>query len=106
MKDKILFTLVCLTAAGALTGCGAKQVLQSYRNTISVETQPQDTMLEGVIVVNLPTGEKLENATWEDGWVWYLTRPMREDEIPEEWTLQKQTNYGIYDEKVIFKESK
>lgn len=63
MKDKILFTLVCLTAAGTLTGCGAKQVLQSYGNTISVETQSQDTMLEGVIVVKMPHGKMVGYGT-------------------------------------------
>lgn len=91
MKNKILFTLVCLTAVGALSGCGANHAARSWGGTMTVD---------------LPAGEKLQGVTWKDDELWYLTRPMREDEEPEEWTMQEQSNYGIFEGEVIFKESK
>lgn len=60
----------------------------------------------GTINVDVPKGQKLIEATWKGSDIWYLTRPMREDEDPETFTLQEDSNLGIIEGKVIFKESK
>lgn len=60
----------------------------------------------GTLTVDLPAGQKLQEATWKDSELWYLTRPMRDGEEPETWTLQEKTDYGVIEGKVIFKESK
>lgn len=90
MKNKILFTLTALTLTFGLTGCG---------NTLA-------RSFGGTITVDLPVGEKLQEATWKDDELWYLTRPMREDEEPETWKFQEKSNYGVIEGTVIFKESK
>lgn len=61
---------------------------------------------DGIITIDVPEGQKVIEATWKDNDVQYFTRPMREDEEPETFTLQENSNFGIIEEKVIFKESK
>ena len=90
MKKKIIGGIALLAIMGfGLTGC--KSVAKSMGGTISID---------------VPEGQKLIEATWKDSDVWYLTRPMREDEKPETFTLQEDSNFGIMEGKVIFKESK
>lgn len=89
MKKKIA---VLATAAFVLLGCsGCNMMAKSYGGTTSVD---------------LPTGEKLTEVTWKDNSLWYLTRPMREEEEAETWTFQEKSNSGIMEGKVILKESK
>lgn len=90
MKKKIIGGIALLAVMGfGLTGC--KSVAKSMGGTISID---------------VPEGQKLIEATWKDSDVWYLTRPMREDEKPETFTLQEDSNFGIMEGKVIFKENK
>ncbi len=37
----------------------------------------------GTTTLKLEPNEKLEEITWKDDSLWYLTRPMRDDEEPE-----------------------
>lgn len=90
VKKKIIGGIALLVVMGfSLTGC--KSVAKSYGGTISID---------------VPKGQKVIEATWKDSDVWYLTRPMREDEKPEIFTFQEDSNLGIIEGKVIFKESK
>lgn len=90
MKKKIIAGIMLLVVMGfSLTGC--KSVAKKMGGTISID---------------VPKGQKVIEATWKDSDVWYLTRPMREDEKPEIFTLQEDSNFGIMEGKVIFKESK
>lgn len=90
MKKKIIAGIALLVVMGfSLIGC--KSVAKSYGGTISID---------------VPKGQKVIEATWKDSNVWYLTRPMREDEKPEIFTFQEDSNLGIIEGKVIFKESK
>lgn len=90
MKKKIIGGIALLVVMGfSLTGC--KSVAKSYGGTISID---------------VPKGQKVIEATWKDSDVWYLTRPMRKGEEPETFTLQEDSNLGIIEGKVIFKESK
>ncbi len=49
----------------------------------------------GNITIELPRGQKLEEITWKDSNLWYLTRPMREDDIVETHTFQERTEFGV-----------
>ena len=90
MKKKIIGGIVLLTVMGfSLTGC--KSIAKNYGGTVTID---------------VPKGQKVIEATWKDSDVWYLTRPMREDEKPETFTYQEDSNFGIMEGKVIFKESK
>ena len=61
----------------------------------------------GSMTIELPKGQKLEEITWKgDSDLWYLTRPMREDEIAETHTFQQDTEFGIFEGTVTIIETK
>lgn len=60
----------------------------------------------GTTIVDLPKGTKLVTATWKKADLWYLYRPMTESETPQTTTFQEQSNLGMMEGKVIFKETK
>ena len=47
-----------------------------------------------------------QEATWKESGLWYLTRPMRENEKAEIFIFQEDSQYGIMEGKVIFIETK
>lgn len=61
--------------------------------------------LGGTTTIELPAGEKLETITWKDDSLWYLTRPMTENDIPETHTFQQSSNFGILEGTVVIIES-
>lgn len=86
---KIVFVMVSILAF-SITGCQfmAKDFGGSY-------------------TIELPAGQKLEEITWKDGDdLWYLTRPMTEDDIAETHTFQQSTNTGLFEGTVTIIESK
>lgn len=92
MKKKtkvLLFLLTVLLVSGILTGC-----------------QGATKSFGGSMTLNLKPGEKLEMITWKDDSLWYLTRPMREDEIAETHTFQQQSEFGVFEGTVTVIESK
>lgn len=51
----------------------------------------------GDMTIYLDAGEKLEEITWKDDDLWYLTRPMREDEVAETHVFQADTVFGVFE---------
>ena len=60
----------------------------------------------GSMKVELPKGQKLEEVTWKDESIWYLTRPMREDEKPETHVFKEDAEFGVLEGTVTFVESR
>lgn len=61
----------------------------------------------GSMTLELPKGQKLEEITWKDDAVlWYLTRPMRDDEKPETHTFKADTEWGVFEGTVTIIESR
>jgi hypothetical protein len=60
----------------------------------------------GTMTRELPAGQKLIVATWKDGDLWYLTRPMRSDEAVETYTFKEDSTWGVLNGTVIFVERK
>lgn len=60
----------------------------------------------GSMTIELPKGQKLEEITWKDTDLWYLTRPMKDNEIAETHTFQQITEFGIFEGTVIIIETK
>jgi hypothetical protein len=56
--------------------------------------------------INLPRGQKLITVTWKETQVWYLTRPMRDDETPETYSFQEESNWGMIEGTYLIHESK
>lgn len=60
----------------------------------------------GSTTITLEPNLKLEEITWKEDSLWYLTRPMREDEQAETHTFQQQSNFGILEGTVTIIETK
>ncbi len=61
----------------------------------------------GSMTIELPKGQKLEEITWKgDSDLWYLTRPMKEDEVAETHIFQQNTEFGIFEGTVTIIETK
>lgn len=51
--------------------------------------------------LDLEPGVKLELITWKEDSLWYLTRPMREDEVAETHIYKQSSEFGIFEGSVI-----
>lgn len=60
----------------------------------------------GDMTINLEPNQKLEEITWKDDSLWYLTRPMTENDIAETHTFQQQTDFGVFEGTVTIVETK
>ena len=49
---------------------------------------------------------KLEEITWKEDSLWYLTKPMTDEDIIETHTFQQQSNFGVFEGTVIIIESR
>jgi len=82
--------IAILTMTIMLTGC--HEATRNYGGSMTLE---------------LPKGQKLEEITWkDDSALWYLTRPMREDEQPETHTFKADTEWGVFEGTVTIIESR
>lgn len=61
----------------------------------------------GAAGVELPRGTKLVTVTWKrNGSLWYLVRPMREGEQPEEYAFRESSSFGVIEGTVVLREAK
>lgn len=60
----------------------------------------------GSMTLNLEPNQKLEEITWKDDSLWYLTRPMTDDDIAEIHTFQQSSEWGVFEGTVTIVESK
>ncbi|GCD11723.1 hypothetical protein [Clostridium tagluense] len=60
----------------------------------------------GTMELNLSKGEKLVNVTWSDSNLWYLTKPMIENDKAERYEFKEKSNLGVSQGKVIIQEAK
>lgn len=58
------------------------------------------------MIITLEQNQKLEEITWKNGDLWYLTRPMTDNDIAETHTFQESSRYGIFEGTVTIIESK
>jgi len=52
--------------------------------------------------ITLEPGEKLVEATWKEGDLWYLVEPMDSDYVPKTKVLKENSMYGVMEGKVVF----
>lgn len=90
MKKKLCSIMVIgVMMAALLTGC-----------------QGATKSFGGSMVLNLEPNQKLEEITWKDDSLWYLTRPMTDDDIAETHTFQQSSEWGILEGAVTIIETK
>ena len=79
MKKKAVAVLTAISILiASLTGC--QTATKSYGGKTTIKLEPN---------------QKLEEITWKDNSLWYLTRPMTNEDIAETHTFQQQSR--IYD---------
>lgn len=81
MKKFVLFLAVIVTIM-VFSGCTAKERARSFGGTETITLEP---------------GEKLEMITWKEDSLWYLTRPMHEDETAETYEFKQDSAYGVFE---------
>lgn len=91
MKKKLSAILTLLVLSLSLCGCTEQYMTKEFGGSMKLE---------------LPANQKLEEITWKDDNLWYLTRPMREDEEAEIHTFQASTSLGVFEGTVTVIEKK
>lgn len=89
MKRKMLILAAIILCVCSLAGC--QSATKSLGGSTKIELEPNT---------------KLELITWKDDSLWYLTRPMREDDIAETHTYQQQSEFGVFEGTVTIIETK
>lgn len=51
----------------------------------------------GDMTLDLPAGQKLEEITWKDNSLWYLTKPMTEEDVAETYTFYESSEFGVWE---------
>ena len=86
MKKKILAVALGLTLCFGMTGC--QSVTKDFGGSTTIELEP------------------LEEISWIDDSLWYVTRPMTYDYIAETHTFQQSSNFGMFEGTVTIIEKK
>ncbi len=89
MKKLVSVLAISVLCISLLTGC-----------------QGATKSLGGSMTLNLEPNQKLEEITWKDDSLWYLTRPMTDDDIAETHTFQQQSEFGVFEGTVTIIETK
>ncbi len=87
---KISSVLLIIFTMFMLTGCTEQTITKEFG---------------GDMTINLEPGQKLEEITWKDDNLWYVTRPMRDDEFAETHTFQESSEFGLIEGTVYIVES-
>lgn len=90
MKKKLICGVMAIFLGLSLTGC-EQSMSKNFGGDMTVELEP---------------GVKLEEITWKDNDLWYLTRPMRDDEKPETHTFSESSDFGIFEGTITIIESR
>lgn len=90
MKKRIVaLVLTGIVSLSSLTGC--QSTAKSFGGSMTLELEPN---------------QKLEEITWKDDSLWYLTRPMTDNDIAETHIFQESSNFGVFEGTVTIIETK
>ena len=75
----------------AVSLCSCQSMVKSYGGKMTLE---------------LPANQKLVMITWKDDSLWYLTKPVTEEDVAETYTFQQSSEWGVFEGTVTVVESK
>lgn len=90
IKKSIMILSIVMVLGFSLTGC-EQGMAKSFGGSMTIELEP---------------GIKLKTIDWEGDSLWYLTRPMREDEEPETYVLNQSSEFGVFEGTITIIESR
>ena len=107
MKKYLLAMMTIMVLAAALSvGCGKNDIHSSgVGNAIAKK-------VGGTSTVTLPPDTKLINVSWKTdpksgkSSLYYLYRPMRDNEFPETYRYQEDSTWGVLESTIIIKEKR
>lgn len=82
MKYLSLIALVLL----ALVSCTDQEMAKNYGGTMTMDLEPC---------------RKLVTMTWKESELWVLTRAMRSDETPENYSFHEDSNFDVWEGTVL-----
>lgn len=62
--------------------------------------------LGGSMTINLEPNVKLVNVTWKDDSLWFLTKPMTEEDVAETYYFEEDSEFGVFEGTVTIVEHK
>lgn len=90
MKKKLLLIVTtAILTISSFTGC--QSMARNYGGDITLKLEPN---------------RKLENITWKEDSLWYLTRPMNENEQAITYKFEQSSEFGVFEGTVTVIESK
>lgn len=89
MKKKILIIGIGIAMSIGLVGC--QFTAKNFGGSTTIKLDPN---------------QKLEEITWKEDSLWYLTRPMTDDDIAETHTFHESSNFGVAEGTVTVIETK
>lgn len=98
IKELVLKILVYIIGIFIVIGIGLL--------VFNISKQSRVKNLGGSMTITLEPNQKLEEITWKNGDLWYLTKPMTDDDVAETHTFQESSMYGIFEGTVTIVESK
>ena len=92
MKKKISILIIGVTMLFLVGGCSQQGAVRAFGGDMTIELEPNT---------------KLELITWkDDDSLWYLTRPMTENDIAETHTYQQSSAFGVFEGTITIVETK
>lgn len=88
---KIISIILAIMMIATLTGCSCQYVTKNFG---------------GEMTVYLDKNEKLVNVTWKEDSLWFLTKPMTEDDVAETYQFKEDSEFGIMEGIVTIVETK
>lgn len=95
MKKFFIAAAAICPLLALLAGCSDTETAPEQRTTQNSSFEQSIARnFGGTTTIELEPNLKLEEITWKDDDLWYLTRPMREDEEPETHTFTEKGGLG------------
>lgn len=92
MKKKISILIIGVTMLFLVGGCSQQGAVRAFGGDMTIELEPNT---------------KLELITWkDDDSLWYLTRPMTDNDIAETHTYQQSSAFGVFEGTITIVETK
>lgn len=92
MKKKISILIIGVTMLFLVRGCSQQGAVRAFGGDMTIELEPNT---------------KLELITWkDDDSLWYLTRPMTDNDIAETHTYQQSSAFGVFEGTITIVETK
>lgn len=91
MKKKIILLLTGITLMFGNMSCTKQERVRAFGGTETIQVEP---------------GKRVMMATWKESDLFYMVEDMPEDYVPHDKTLIESSSYGIWEAKIVFKESR